>query len=239
MDNEIEKSEQPNPDDILTAIQSFNDPAIIVNMFKELNWNYSLEIRETLALAKQNANLSIKFKALKYLRELLREAAESAGYTANVSQTIPNAQGGQTTFSAKRMTGMLNPTKQIKSSIKESQNDRIQETETKPNRESDRAESQTKNGSREIPTRTDSSGTDTADRFPPERDSGRAEPVGDATPGGIEPEHRGETSGGQRPKPDAELPSGDDSERSDPCIETRPPTCNQNLYPGISSAEER
>ncbi len=103
MDNEIKKPESPSPDDILAAIQSFNDPGIITNIFRELGWSYSLEIRETLIMAKQNANLSIKFKAIKHLRELLREAAEASGYTANVSQTFPNAQGGQTTFQAKRI----------------------------------------------------------------------------------------------------------------------------------------
>lgn len=93
-ESNIIKKEQPDPDEILAAITSFNDVSIITNIFRELDWTYSLEIRETLALARQNANLSIKFKALKHLRELLKEAAEASGYVARVSQTFPNAQGG-------------------------------------------------------------------------------------------------------------------------------------------------
>lgn len=237
MNNEIEKSEQPNPDEVLTAIQSFNDPSIITNMFKELGWSYSIEIRETLTMAKQNANLSIKFKAIKHLRELLREAAESAGYTANVSQTVPNAHGGQTTFSAKRISGILNPTKQIESTeIKESQNDRIQEIKPEPDRGSNRQESQDDKGHSEddkFGTIQEgiSNGTDTAEQFPPERDTGRADTVRDVVPGGPK-----SPDGGEIPE---QRPRATDDNRGDkyenPCIQTRPPTCNQDLYPGIST----
>lgn len=294
MNDEIEKSEQPNPNDVLAAITSFNDPNIIMNMFEELGWSYSLEIKETLALAKQNDNLSIKFKAIKYLRELLREAAETAGYVANVSQTIPNAQGGTTTFSGKQMAGMLNPVKQIKSIIKEPQNDTgQQETTEKLNRASNRQESQTENGSREnspSPGRgseTDSI-QDTSEQFPLERGSGRADASGDVVSGGLESRDGGSASERQRSGPaesststennpciqtrpdDGGLPpdnnhipgnkdsdvgsenprpvleggrqdinSGGDaiseSEKDEnPCIQTRPPTCDQKLFPGIS-----
>ena len=228
--DEIEKSE-PSPDDVLAAIQSFNDPSIITNIFRELNWSYSLEIKETLIMAKQNANLSIKFKAIKHLRELLREAAEAAGYTAKVSQTFPNVQGGSTTFSAKRISGVLNPVKKIESTKnKESENDVIQkqqtkETRTESNRGSDRGESQ-----------------DTGTNSPePVRDTGCAFPPGDVESGGTESQDGGETSrqvpgagttgGEKRITPGEELPGN-------PCISTRPPTCDQNLFPGISSAEE-
>ncbi|GAG82799.1 unnamed protein product, partial [marine sediment metagenome] len=151
MTDEIEKTEQPNPDDVLVAIQSFNDPNIIINIFRDLGWTYSVEIKETVTLAQQNANLSIKFKAIKHLRELLREAAETSGYVANVSQTMPNAQGGVTTFHAKRIAGALNPVKKIESTIKESENDkkRLQSVESpsgcdeeESNRGSDRGQSQ-------------------------------------------------------------------------------------------------
>ena len=230
MNSEIEKSE-PSPDDVLAAIQSFNDPNIIVNLFRSLGWTYSVEIKETVTLAQQNANMSIKFKAIKYLRELLREAAETAGYTAEVSQTFPNVQGGSTTFSAKRISGILNPVKKIESTeIKESQNDAIQKQQTKeartePNRGSDRGQ-----------------GQDTGTNSPePVRDTGCAFPPGDVDSGGTEPPDGGETSrqvpgaettgGEKRVTPGEELPGN-------PCISTRPPTCDQNLFPGIVSAEE-
>lgn len=245
MSNEIEKTDQPNPDDVLAAIQSFNDPSIITGIFAELGWSYSVEIRETLMMAKQNANLSIKFKAVKHLRELLREAAESAGYTANVSQTIHNADGGQTTFSAKRMTTMLNPIKQIESTIiKEPKNDQPQESKTESDRDCNRKESQ---GPEQRPERSGfqegiPGGTDTRSQFPPGESDGRANPGGDAISGGLE-----STDGGEAPERQLDV-GGDtssttdkttgDSEGNNPCIQTRPPTCNQDLYPGISTSAE-
>lgn len=233
MSNEIEKSEQPSHEDVLAAITSFNDPTIITNMFRELGWTYSIEIKETLTLAKQNANLSIKFKAIKHLRELLREAAETSGYTARVSQTIPDANGGTTTFSAKRIANILNPTKQIESSIKESQNDK-KETQTKPDRGCDRGQSQ-KEGAYKISS--DECRTDSAE---PIRDSRRAFPLGDTDSGGTESQDGGETSrevagaGAENDlRPDDQ--KGDDRDPGNPCVQTRPPTCDQDLFPGISS----
>ncbi len=223
MNNEIEK---PSPDDVLAAIQSFNDPSIITNLFHELGWTYSFEIKETITMAKQNANLSIKFKAIKHLRELLREAAETSGLVANVSQSIPNAQGGMTTFHSKRIAGILNPTKQIESTeIKEPKNGK-EEIPTKPNRDCDRPKSKRSLqadplDSAECPRPAPTS----------ERDGGLGSP---------EPEHGGETP---RPVPGGgntivSPPGADDDSDSEesPCIKTRPPTCDRELFPGISSA---
>ena len=238
MNNEIEKSEQANLDDVLVAIQSFNDPSIITNIFRELGWSYSLEIKETLAMAKQNANLSIKFKAIKHLRELLREAAETSGLIANVSQTFPNAQGGHTTFHAKRITGILNPTKQIESTIKEPENECTRETQTEksqaehqtePDRRCDRGQSQ---DDERYPTNSGQSrisdlGTDTR----------RAFPTGDVESGGTKSPDEGEAP---RPVPGESGGSDSHSPKSpdNPCIQTRPPTCDQDLFPGVSSAGE-
>ena len=228
MTNEIEKTDQPNPEDVLIALTSFNDPSVLTGIFKELGWNYSFEIKEWLAMARQNANLAVKAKALIQLRKLLHEAAESAGYTANVSKTIPNAQGGQTTFSARRISGILNPAKQIESTvIKEPQNGGQEpETQIKPDRGSNRKESQIPNDN------SQSKGTDTLDHFPLGESDGRADSGGDALSGGLE-----STDGGEVPGP---LPGAVDNNRTNknPCIETRPPTCNQDLYPGISTPAE-
>ena len=229
MTDEIEKSE-PSPDDVLTAITAFNDPAIIINIFKELGWTYSFEIKEWLIMARQNANLSVKAKALIQLRKLLREAAEASGLVANVSQTFPNTQGGHTTFQAKRIAGFLNPVKEIESTeIKESQNDKTKEPRTKPNRESDRRQSQ-----------------DTGEQFPEDSEGyprPTADPERDVESGGTEP-----VGGGQTPGPvPGGIPSGDNPSRigdsptsgnDNPCIKTRPPTCDQDLFPGISTSAE-
>ncbi len=261
--NNIEKPESPNPDDVLSAITSFNDPSIIVGIFKELGWSYSFEIKEWLIMARQNANLAVKSKALIQLRILLREASETSGLIANVSSTIPNPQGGHTTFSAKRIADVLNPTKQIESTIKEAQNDKTEETTNESNRGSNRKQSQTERTQpeNEIDTRHRDiqPGTDTRDAFPslegcpgatpnPERDSGL---------GGTEPPDGGEISG-QRPRgggatPDfkgcseqlreqpediLESTSSPISKEDNPCIKTQPPTGDRDLFPGISTPAE-
>lgn len=252
MTDEIKKSEQPDPDEVLAAIQSFNDPGIITNMFKELGWSFSIEIRETLMMARQNANMSVKMKAIKHLRELLREASEAAGYVANVSRTYKDPEGGQTTFSAKRIAGVLNPTKKIESTeIKESQNDkkRLQPVESssgcdeeEPNRGSDRGQSQS------------SEGTDTLSQFPPEgcaertdspRDVGSVGSGGTEPPDGGTPQRRPVSGGddgnsnnngkcGNSKSSTGEILPVEDGEN--PCIKIRPPTGDRDLFPGISSA---
>ena len=238
-ESDIVKEEQPNPDEVLAAIQSFSDPSIITNIFKELNWTYSIEIKETLALARQNANLSIKFKAIKHLRELLKEAAEASGYVARISQTVPNVQGGVTSFHARRIAGMLNPTKQIESTIKETQNDETKETRTESNRGSDRRQDETegKDPSKYSDGSDSPSGTDTR----------RAFPLGDADPGGTEPPDGGETSrqadSGDSNRGGSNDPAGNSDSGIDsgdnPCIKTRKPSAGSgDLFPGISSAED-
>ncbi len=201
MNDKIEKTEQPNPDDVLSAITSFNDPAIIVGIFKELGWSYTFEIKEWLMMARQNANLAVKSKALIQLRKLLREAAETSGLIANVSSTVPNPQGGHTTFSAKRIAGVLNPAKQIESTeIEGTQNDKIKETRDESNRGCDRGQSQderrlegkTEIGERDIKQVSGPEGVDSSD---PIRDTGRAFPAGDAGSGGTEPPDGGTLSG--------------------------------------------
>lgn len=251
MNNEIKKSESPDPEDMLTAITSFNDPSILTDIFKELGWDYSFEIRQWLQMARQNANLAVKAKALIQLRKLLREAAESAGYTANVSQTIPNAQGGQTTFSAKRISGILNPTKQIESTeIKEPQDDRQKpkpDPKTEPDRGSNRQESQDDKGhsenSRHARIQEITGERDTLSQFPIEPDAGRADTSRDVVPGGTKPPDGGETSGQQpglrRGTSTTTDKTTEDGGKDNPCIQTRPPTCDHDLYPGISTSAER
>ncbi|KKL45314.1 hypothetical protein LCGC14_2356920 [marine sediment metagenome] len=243
-----EKSDSPNPDDILAAITSFNDPAIITNLFTQLGWSYSLEIQETVTMAKQNANLSIKFKAIKHLRELLREAAEASGYIANVSKTIPNAQGGQTTFSAKRIAGILNPVKKIEAiEIKETQNDK-QEIQPESNRGSDRTTSQNNEGrskdsgqprNQEVSTGNPdgvSGEINTLQQFPVE--SGRTKSGRDGESDSVKPVDGGETTGPvPRGAEKSSLCNGTIT-KDDPCISTRPPTCDQDLFPGISTSAE-
>ncbi len=239
-ESSIEKSKQPDPDEVLAAITSFNDPTIITNIFKELNWTYSFEIREWLMMARQNANLAVKSKALIQLRKLLREAAETSGLIANVSSTIPNPQGGHTTFSAKRIAGVLNPAKQIESTeIEGTQNDKTKETTNESNRGSDRGEGQRPKGGGEIPTGIrDGTSLDTRDTFPsPERCPGAIpNPKRDGGLGGTEPPDGGEVP---KQRPGASIGDDNDSEESsNPCIKTQPPTGDRDLFPGISTPAE-
>jgi hypothetical protein len=286
MTDELEKTEQPNSEDIVAAIMSFNDVGIITNLFRDLGWTYTFEIQETVTMAKQNANLSIKFKAIKHLRELLREAAEASGYVANVSQSIPNAQGGVTTFHAKRIAGALNPVKKIESTIKEPENDKTKKirtkpirhgndierrlgtedktkSETEPYRDGDRRQSQARENllnrgsSRGTGKRPECTGEvhegipNGADSSEPIRDTRRASLPGDGESGGTESADGGKTS--ERRGGDDAVTNNDSKEsnphakddkgcvgRDDscPCVKTRPPTCNQDLFPGISTSAE-
>ncbi len=189
-----------------------------------------------MSLAKQNANLSIKFKAIKHLRELLREAAETSGLIANVSRTVPNSGGGHTTMSGKRIAGMLSPVKKIESTvIKESQNDQTEEPES--NRGSSGLQDE----------------NDTAEVFPQEdqstNPSGSSRPLDSAGLGSPEPADGGTppdvrrgtlpTSPDEQTKSSKESHQGRDvADKTNPCVKTRPPTCVRDLFPGISTSAE-
>jgi hypothetical protein len=257
-----EEIQQSEPDEILQALVSFNDPGIIVSLFRQLGWSYTVEIQETIKLAKQNANLSIKFKAIKHLRELLKDAAETSGYIADVSSTSPNPHGGTTTFHAKRMAGFLSPAKKIESKeIKEPENDRSQRTETE-HRGIDRRESLS--GEIQTGIRDGACGTDTNDVFPLDPDragetgdpetSGSEQAQSPGGPGGTPaadggpPPECGNSGGGPGSLPDSPISGPETSSEGtgyrpadgeNPCIKTRPPTCDRQLYPGVSQGEDR
>lgn len=128
MSGEIEKASQ---EDVMNAIMSFNDPNVLTNVFAQMNWSYTLEIEETVKLAQQDENLSLKFKAIKHLRELLKEAAEKSGMTATVTQTVSGDNGVQTTFHATKMLSALSPAPiKIESKLIEEKKD-VQEQEEK------------------------------------------------------------------------------------------------------------
>lgn len=197
-------SKEMSPDEITDVILSFNDPSLIANVFRHLGWSPSLELTETVKLAKQDNNLNVKLRAIKHLRELMKEAAESSGLIANVSQTRPLPGGGSTTFHAKRIVEAMNPTKKIESTqIGESEN--VEKRKEEPNRTGDRQES-----------RDSSAG-------------GNDNPLG----GGTNSEGDGGL-GDSQSENDGTPPAEADGETDTPCIKTRKPDCDQSLFPGIS-----
>jgi hypothetical protein len=110
MSNEIEKL---SPEDVATTLVSFNDPNLVLSLFRQLGWGLSFEIKETLSIAQQNINLGAKLSAIKHLRTLLREAAEAAGYYGKVTQTISGGDGTSKTFSAKQIANALKPAENV------------------------------------------------------------------------------------------------------------------------------
>jgi len=133
-------SKEMSPDEITNVLLSFNDPSLIANVFKHMGWSPTLEITETLKMAKQDNNLNVKLRAIKHLRELMKEAGEASGLIANMSQSRPLPGGGSQTFHAKRIMAAMNPTKKIESTqIGEAEN---VEEKAEPNRTSNRPESQ-------------------------------------------------------------------------------------------------
>lgn len=63
------------------------NPEILDEALIEAGWTTEEEIQELLYLSRQNENLNIKFKAIKYLRELRVEALKMAGEIVNASAT--------------------------------------------------------------------------------------------------------------------------------------------------------
>lgn len=113
--SELEKT---NPEDALTMLMSFHDPNVMTSVMAQMGYTLTFEIEETVRMAQQNENLSIKMKALKHLRELLKEAAEMSGMVANVSHTVQGECGETTTFHAKKMAGILSSApKKVESKI--------------------------------------------------------------------------------------------------------------------------
>jgi len=227
--------EKITPEEAVSAVLSLNDATLVATLFNRLGWSLTEEIIETLYVAKQTLNLGAKMTAIKYLRTLLQEAAEASGYITQVSQTRPGADGGSTTFSAKRISAALNPTKNVIS--KEISDDRPKpETESEKHigitggegsecprpdtgRDSNpsnvRSESGGENSKRPLGGELDrTSNTETADSASADTyDYGNTSDTGTECDG---------------------IPGNDDG--GNPCIQHRPPTCDPKLYPGISGS---
>jgi len=227
MNNLPEKIDQPSIDEVTSAILSYNDPQLITTALNSLGWNCNIEILETISVARQNVNLGAKMTAIKYLRTLLQETAEASGYISQVSQTRPGADGGSTTFSAKRISAALNPTKNVIS--KEISDDR-----PKPETESEKHIGITGGEGSGCPrpnTGRDSNPSNV-----------RSESGGENTErhltGELDRTSNPETETGDSASADTydfenNIVAGDDN-GDNPCIQHRPPTCDPKLYPGIS-----
>jgi hypothetical protein len=233
MNNPIEKSEQISPEDATGLILSFGDVNLVSSLFERNGWTLSEEIRETLIIARQNQNLGAKLSALKYLRQLVKETMETSGMVAKVSRTIVDGEG-VTTFSAKRIATALNPTKKTESkeipNVEQEQHTETEEIDaggcseqeaggrlggsagTDPGRDSDAGAGRLSS--------TNEIGTETSAGYlseVPECDSPRDE---------IQSQNNDDQLG---------IPPGDD-DTDNPCIQHRPPTCNQQLYPGVAGS---
>uniref|UniRef100_A0A6M3IHH6 Uncharacterized protein n=1 Tax=viral metagenome TaxID=1070528 RepID=A0A6M3IHH6_9ZZZZ len=220
---------RPAPEDVVGAILSFNDANLVENIFDQLGWTCSSEIFEILKVARQDVSLGPKMTAIRYLRKLVQEAAEASGMIAKVSRTIPEENGGSTTFSAKRVAAALNPTKQINSKVVTNNNDNNIEEESHDKQEN--REGQIENFDRScIGSQTggeSDNNLQTGDSSPDtRRDSGssvsRCE-SGRPDGGCNSPNESGESS-------DSETPN----EKGNPCAQCRVPTCDPRLFPGVS-----
>jgi hypothetical protein len=204
-------TDQPkiDPSEVIEKILSFSDPTMLVLLFNKLGWSYSVEIEETVKLAKQDTDVRVKLAALKHLRNLIKECAETRGIISSVTKTLPGTDGSMTTFHAKRVAAALNPEperKQIESKEISDGEERTTETQ-RPEAEDDRGSSGEETTSAER-------------RSPIEAGNGRS---GEEIPGG---------DGGGR-SPGAEDQSGS-GESEHPCVQHRLPTCDPELYPGVS-----
>jgi len=91
----------------LVALSEYTDPANLLEKLTVHDWTPDSEIRELIGLIQQDDNLSVKLKALKYLRELVREAMEAAGLRAHVTRTQTTPDGEVLTLSADLVASSL------------------------------------------------------------------------------------------------------------------------------------
>lgn len=220
--NPIEKSEQLSVEDVTSLILSYNDPNLITQILDGCGWCCSEEIIETLKVVRQDVNLGAKMTALRYLRTLLKEAAETSGIIGSVSRTVPGADGSVTTFSAKRIATALNPRKQIK--IQEINNDRRETEQTddgggigQEGGGGIEGNSQEHADTDDARPKASAGGTNIS------RNEGSA---GETIPRGVVP-----------PDGDDYIEPARDGETGNPCIQHRPPTCDRRLYPGVSGTD--
>lgn len=220
---------KPSADDVAALILSFNDANLTAHIFMQLGWTLTDEIKETLNLAKQNTNLSVKLRAIQHLHKIMQDTAETSGMLAQVSQTVSRSDGGRTTFSAKRLAQVLNPkehTKYIESNNirKEVTNEETRGQEIPLDRGSSRREEKSIGFSQES-------------NIPPPGDTGRnsskgversADGKADIWPSTSESESSDQAKTG-------DTTNGD--EQDNPCILHKPPTCEKRLFPGVSGGE--
>jgi hypothetical protein len=230
-------------EDITSAILSFNDINLVVATFESLEWNLTTEIVETLKIVKQDKQLAPKLNAIKHLRLLLKEAAEAAGMMGNVTQTVPGEGGGHTTFSAHNVLNVLNPKKkQISSIVQETINE---QPPGEDNRRSPTIETALSGGEGDLERpSSDQSGANQPRGFPTEGGT-EDSPIDGieftdqyGEPGRVEfSEFKGccERDGGDvGPLGDSEQGSEFRNDYVKECCDHKPPTCNQDLYPGVS-----
>ena len=217
--------EQTTPEDVTSMILSFSDPNLITLLFKQLDWNYSQEIIETLKIARQNVNLASKLSAIKYLRQIIKESAEASGMIGSVSKTYQGADGSQTTFSAKNIvTALESQRKQINS-------EEIKNAEQRSEETNDVGSPEEKNGGG-----ADGAGDSKSEppaEVPPPANQQITGFNGGGSPGSVpigeifgdDPDAAGDGDYEQPPK---------EGSTEHPCIEHRPPSRNRELYPGVS-----
>lgn len=242
-----EEIEQISPEEVTSAILSYSDPNLVTGLFEQLGWSPSAEIIETLYIARQNVNLAAKLSAIKYLRQLVRESAEAAGLIGTVSKTVHGRDGSHTTFSARNMATALNPKrKQIK--IKEIKNVEQRTEETVDGGSSGKKDG--REGDNSPPT-NNTKETGNTPSGGPDRGRDRGAGVGGSENGDHNVES-GNSAGGAIPIDKIFETRGDHSDADgegneyeqppregatdNPCVEHRPPTCDRELYPGVSGA---
>jgi len=241
------------PGEFTSLLLSFSDINLVTSLFEQQGWSFTDEIREVLFIARQNNNLATKLSAIKYLRVLIKEIAETAGYVTKVTQTIPGENGESTTFSAKRVSAALNPPPQVKKIIstqKENLDVEEREQETLDRGSTGKSIRECPCGDVEGRGGDAGSGGSECPREGGELDIGT--PAGE-TIGGNNSEHpevseeaevsySGKSPDSGNPSksgvPDVSTPvleDGDEEPDGNSCVEHRPPTCKRDLYPGISS----
>ena len=99
MDSSIIQLQRLTPDQLQRLI-GFSDPISLLEQLETCDWNNKEEIQQLVELARQEDNLNVKLRAIKYLRELLYQALEGLGLRVHAKRTLAGTDGSTISLSA-------------------------------------------------------------------------------------------------------------------------------------------
>ena len=92
---------------LLCPLTSFVNPIPLLENLEKEGYTPSFAITEVVKLAKQDENLTIKLKAIRFLHQLVTEALQAAGLLVHAARTVKTEGGDTLTLSAELVAASL------------------------------------------------------------------------------------------------------------------------------------